>query len=138
MSYQMPIEAGKIAEFARATQSSNSAYLGADPISPATFLTTSQFWASPDQSKLRKLGFDLKRVLHAEEEYVFPAGPVRAGQTLTVTSRLEKTFEKLGRRGGVMRFGVVVNEFRDQADRLVAEQRTTIVETSKPPAEDAS
>jgi hypothetical protein len=63
---------------------------------------------------------------------------VRAGQTLTVTSRLEKTFEKLGRRGGVMRFGVVVNEFRDQADRLVAEQRTTIVETSKPPAEDAS
>lgn len=138
MTYTMPIEVGKIREFARATQSGNAAYLSGDPIVPATFLATSRFWAPPDESVLANLGWDLTRILHAEEEFVFPAGPIEAGQTLTVTSRLERTFEKVGRRGGVMRFGVALNEYRDEDGALVAEQRTTIVETSRPPAEGAS
>jgi hypothetical protein len=138
MSYQMRIEAGKIMEFARATQSSNSAYLSPDPVVPATFLTTCRFWAPPKESVLANLGWDLKRILHAEEEFAFPAGPIAAGQTLTVTSRLERTFEKVGRRGGVMRFGVALNEYRNADGVVVAEQRTTIVETGKPPANGAA
>ena len=136
--YQMPIEAGKVREFAQATQSRNPAYSSDNPIVPATFLTTSRFWAPPDSSVLAKLGWDFKRILHAEEEFTFPNGPVAAGQVLTVTTRLEKTFEKEGRRGGRMRFGVALNEYRNAEGVIVAEQRTTIVETGRPPAQGAS
>jgi NAD(P)-dependent dehydrogenase (short-subunit alcohol dehydrogenase family) len=39
VSYEMPLEQGKVREFARATQSGNPAYEGPEAIVPATFLT---------------------------------------------------------------------------------------------------
>ena len=77
---------------------------------------------------------DLARVLHGEEEYGFLGPPPRAGQTLTVTSRLGDQWKKEGKRGGVMRFATIVNEYRDAAGDLVAEQRTTVIETGKAPS----
>lgn len=134
MSYEIPIERGKIREFARATQSKNDMHLGPDPIIPATFLTTARMvWEPRDQSPMGKLGLDMRRVLHGEEEYVFHGPPPRAGQTLTVETRLEREWEKEGKRGGKMRFARVVNEFRDEVGRLVAEQHSTVVETARPP-----
>ena len=136
MSYEIPIERGKIREFARATQSKNPAYLGPDPITPPTFLTTARLvWEPRSESPMAKLGFDMRRVLHGEEEFIFHCPPPRAGQTLTVETRLDREWQTEGKRGGKMRFARVVNEFRDEAGNLVAEQRTTVVETARPPAQ---
>jgi hypothetical protein len=137
MTYPMPLEQGKVREFARATQSRNPAYQGPDAIIPATFLTHARMaWEPRDESQIELLGFDLRRILHGEEEYIFHGPPPTVGQTLTVTTRTEDRWEKNGKRGGTMRFARIVNEFRDLDGNLVAEQRSVIVETARPPKQD--
>ena len=131
--YEFPVERGKIREFARATKSRQDAYKGDDAIMPATFLTCARLtWEPLEQSPVAELGFDLPRVLHGEEEYVFHGAPPRAGQTLSVTTHLGERWEKAGKRGGTMRFAQIVNEFRDESGTLVAEQFTTVLETATP------
>lgn len=133
MAFEVPIERGKIREFARATGSSNPAYQTPDAVIPPTFLTTAgNFWAQPSDVSF-DLGFELARVLHGEEEYEFFGPPPRAGQVLTATSRLGDQWEKEGKRGGTMRFARMITEFRDERGDLVAEQRTTVIETARPP-----
>jgi hypothetical protein len=135
--FEMDVERGKIREFARATLSSNPAYLeGEHPVCPPTFLTTTFFWeeraAGSNPWHLVKL--DPKRGMHAEQEYVFHGPPPRAGTRLLCRSRIESVFHKEGRRGGRLTFAVMVTEFRDAATgSLVAEARMTGVETEKPP-----
>lgn len=133
MSFEVPIERGKIREFARAAKSRNPAYDGPDAVVPPTFLTTANnFWAE-GESGFGGLDFELARVLHGEEEFEFFGPPPRAGPTLTATPRIGDRWEKEGKRGGVMRFAKLVTEYRDEAGNLVAEQRTTVIETAKPP-----
>jgi hypothetical protein len=134
MPYEVPIERGKIREFARAAGSSNPAYQAPDAVIPPTFLTTAgNFWAKPEDRAGIDLGFELARVLHGEEEYEFFGPPPRAGQTLSVTHRLGDRWEKEGKRGGTMRFAKMIAEYRDESGTLVAEQRTTVIETARPP-----
>jgi hypothetical protein len=83
------------------------------------------------------VGFDRRRLLHGEQEYVFHGPPPRAGQTLTARDRIESRYEKPGRRGGTMRFAVVVTEYRADDGTLVAEARATYIETA-PRAGEAS
>lgn len=133
--YEIPIERGKIREFARAAKSKHPDYDGPNAVIPPTFLTTAGMtWCPPGESAMAQLGFELARVLHGEEEYIFHGPPPTAGQTLQVTSRLAERYEKEGKRGGTMRFAVVVTEYRDADGTLVAEQRTTAVETAKAPS----
>lgn len=133
--YELPIERGKIREFARAVQAGDPRYDGPGAVVPPTFLTTGWLtWAPPGVDLLAELGFELGRVLHGEEEYVFHGPPPTAGTTLTVEGRIVDRFEKPGKRGGTMRFATIVHEFRDADGTLVAEQRTTAIETAAPEA----
>jgi hypothetical protein len=136
MSFEVPIERGKVMEFARATQSKNPAYSTAAPVIPPTFLTTAgMVWEPREENVMAQLDIDIRRILHGEEEYVFHGPPPRAGQTLIVTSRLGDQWEKEGKRGGTMKFARMVREYRDESGNLVAEQTTTLVQTSRPPKE---
>jgi hypothetical protein len=131
----MPLERGKIREFAVATGSSSPDYLtGLEPVIPPTFLRTSVFWAPPDVgSLLRGFKLDLRRILHGEQEYTFFGPPPRAGTELTVTQRVESVAAKQGKRGGEMLVIVVVNDFADPSGRLVAQGRQTLIQTGKAP-----
>jgi hypothetical protein len=71
--------------------------------------------------------------MHAEQEYVFHGPPPPSGTRLVATSRIEAGYEKEGRRGGKLGFGVMVTEFRDTDGRLVAEARLVGVETARAP-----
>ncbi|GAF45293.1 MaoC dehydratase-like protein [Rhodococcus wratislaviensis] len=134
MSYTMPIELGKIREFSRAVKTKNPAHKGESPVVPPTFLVSSRtLWEPVAESGIAKLGFDMRRILHGEEEYIFHGPLPRAGQVLTCEAKVTETYEKPGKRGGSMRFGVVVTEFRDEQGALVAEARSTLVETEKAP-----
>jgi N-terminal half of MaoC dehydratase len=129
--FDFPIERGKIREFAQAAQSTNPAYQGLEAIIPPTFLTIAGMaWEPPEESLLAGLGFDLPRILHGEEEYVFFGPLPKAGDTLLVMGRKGDEWEKEGQRGGVMRFAQLVREFRSPDGSLVAEQRMTIIETA--------
>lgn len=135
--YEVPIERGKVYEFARATLSQTEGHLGFTAICPPTFLTTAgNFW-SPRDGSTPSTGFDVRRLLHGEEEFVFHGPPPRAGVTLRADTRLGEQYEKPGKRGGQMRFAQLVTDYRDEAGTLVAQQITTLVETSKPAKEES-
>jgi N-terminal half of MaoC dehydratase len=130
----MPLERGKIREFARACYDDNPEYVdAATPPVPPTFLTTRNFWMSAATSPLARVGLDLRRLLHGGEEYVFHGPPPRAGEELTFQTRVDKIYEKEGKRGGTMTFVETVVEFRDTDDRLRVECRSTAIETGRPP-----
>jgi len=133
--FQMPIERGKVREFARATGSKSADYLDApNPPVPPTCLRTAAFWATEGgPSPLQGLDLNLRRILHGEQEYEFFGPPPRAGDVLTVQPRLESVSEKEGKRGGTMRFISVVEDFTDESGRLVAQGRSTLIETGKAP-----
>jgi hydroxyacyl-ACP dehydratase HTD2-like protein with hotdog domain len=135
--YTFPVERGKIREFARATMTSNPAYFDdPDPVVPPTGLQFAGFWAPRDQpSPVAALNLNLARVLHGGQEYVFHGPPPRAGDVLTTESWIEDIYEKEGKRGGTMRFAVMVTEFHDESGTVVAESRTTMIETAKPATE---
>lgn len=135
--FEFVVEKGKIMEFARATKADNSAYFdGAHPVSEATFLMASAHWTNEKSNALYGVPMDLKNVLHGEQEFVFYGEPPRAGTELTGQMRVENVFTKAGKRGGDMRFTVTVTEFRDRSGKLVAESRTTRIETGKTPAKE--
>ena len=130
------VERGKIREFARATKSENAEYLDDPiPVSPATFLVSSVFWAPPGAARWGKLKLDMRRVLDGGREFTFHGPPPEAGTNLTAQTRVDKIYEKEGKRGGTMTFVETVQEFRDEGGNLVAEMRSTAIETGKPPTE---
>jgi hypothetical protein len=129
--FEIPLERGKIREFARATFSANPSYVeDLAPVAPPTFLTTMMFWSTAESNPWSAVGMDQRRGLHAEQEYIFHGPPPQAGTVLTAQSRIESITTKQGRRGGEMTFVVQVTEFRDPSGRLVAEARLTGVETA--------
>lgn len=132
--YEIPIEHGKIREFARAVKAEAAAYEARDAVVPPTFLTTASFFWNPNSDALStELGFDMARILHGEESYRYFGPPPRVGDRLTVSARIEDRYERQGGRGGTMRFATVVHDFRDAAGQLVAQQRSTFIETSASP-----
>jgi hypothetical protein len=126
--YEMVVERGKIAEFAAAMQSQNPAYAGPGAIVPPTFLMSGALWA-PEGAGV-EVGFDRRRLLHGEQEFIFHGPPPRAGQVLKVSDQIVDRYEKPGKRGGMMRFAVLVTEYRSEDGALVAEARKTLIETA--------
>lgn len=132
-TFRMVVEEGKVHEFARATRSRTPEHLRAgDPIAPVTFLAASQHWQPDPLELVRQAGFDLRRVLHGGQRYVFHGPPPVAGTELWATPRIDRAYVKQGARGGTMRFLETVTEFRDRDDRLVAETRAIVIETGAP------
>jgi hypothetical protein len=134
--FELVVERGKIREFARATKSENPEYLDdPTPVSEPTFLVSSVFWAPPGATRWGSLKLDMRRVLDGGREFVFHGPPPRSGTKLTAQSRVDDIYEKEGKRGGTMTFVETVQEFRDEAGELVAEMRSTAIETGKSPTE---
>jgi hypothetical protein len=126
--WEVVVERGKIAEFADAMLTDQPAYRGPSAIIPPTFLTSGARWAPPGVRV--DVGFDRKRLLHGEQEYVFHAELPAAGDVLTAQERVVGRFSKPGKRGGEMRFATVVTEYRNAAGTLVAEAKATFIETA--------
>ncbi len=133
--FTVVVERGKVHEFARAVRSKHPAYFAEAPVAPPTFLTTMFFWEAlvPGSNPWSQVGMDPKRGMHAEQEYVFHGPPPRAGDRLTARSRIDRIYEKVGRRGGTLTFVEMVTEFRDPEGLLVAEAKMTCVEPQENP-----
>jgi len=132
----MPIERGKIREFARAIKDDNPIYFDEEYakrevggiMPPPTFLITLALWE--EQEARKRLKLDYKRLLHGEQEYEFFA-PIYAGDTLTAVTKITNIFDKAGSRGGQMTFAVLETEFTNQRGEKVALGRMTLIETSQ-------
>jgi len=135
--FTMPVEWSKVREFARAIKDSDPLYfdpelakkeLGGIPV-PVTFLQTSAFWSSAD-SQPGGAGFDMRRILHGEQEFEF-FKPIFVGDVLTGVSKIADIYEKEGGRGGKMTFMVSEVEYTNQKGEKVAVSRSTLIETGQ-------
>jgi len=133
--FRVVVEEGKVREFARAVKSSNPVYVADGPqaTSPPTFLASSAFWQGRENSPWGDTRLNWERILHGEQEFVFSGSPPAAGTELTAESRIDRVFEKEGKRGGTMTFVETVTEYRDSSGAVVAEARSTLIETSRAP-----
>jgi hypothetical protein len=142
---EMPIEWGKIREYAVSTANTNPDYLDnpSAPI-PPTFLSTVVFWDEPGrgmrtpeaEAAIAQLGpgedFDIRNVLSLEQEYRFTGPLPRAGERLLITHRFDGAEVKEGKRGGRMLFTRFAVEFRDpETGDLRAECLYTSARTSQ-------
>jgi acyl dehydratase len=133
----MHIERGKIREFAGAIKDDDPLYFDEEYAAreaggimpPITFLQTVQHWDQAGGSRPR-LPFDLRRVLHGEQEYEF-LKPIRVGDVLTAVSRIVDVYEKPGKRGGSMNFAVTETEYTNQRGQVVARARAVTIETGQ-------
>ncbi len=159
---RFPIEAGHIMMFARSIGDANPIYHDAEyakttepgsVIAPPTFVQASaQF--DPDYGLRPKIGKEwfgsakgptgITRKpegggggggggggLHAEQHYEYHRHP-RAGEVLVATTRPGETWEKQGRRGGLLRFSESITEYRDENGELVVTARSVGVRTERP------
>ena len=130
-SVTMPVERGKIREFARATLDDDPTYDEPGAPAPPTFTATSALWGEPAS---RGLGLARGRVLHGEQEYEYLA-PVRAGDVLTGRRSLAEVRTREGSRGGTMTFVVIETTYANQDGVDVVRERSTLIETARPPKE---
>jgi len=134
--FEMPIEKGKIKEFAEAIGDDNPIYydpsyspktkFGAIP-APPTFTATKAFWRKGG-TNAEITGLDNRFILHGEEEYEYFA-PIRAGDTLTCKAVITEAYEKAGKRGGKMTFVVFKFNFFNQKGEKVLTSRSTLIQT---------
>lgn len=132
----MHVERGKVREFARAIKDEDPLYVdeayaqqeAGGIMPPLTFLQTISHW---DDGRGRpRVPFDLKRVLHGEQEYEF-LEPIYVGDALTAVSTIVDIYEKPGKRGGSMSFAVTETTYTNQRGRLVARARHITIETGQ-------
>ena len=132
----MHIERGKIREFAKAIKDDDPLYFdealatkeAGGIMPPVTFLQTVSHW-DDGRGRLR-LPFDLKRVLHGEQEYEF-LEPIHVGDVLTAVSTVLDIYEKPGKRGGSMNFAVTETTYTNQKGRVVARAKHITIETGQ-------
>lgn len=141
------IEAGKVAEFARAIHDPADCYLderaarsaGYDAIpAPPTFPRVSYFPhyrpSGVDEEFGFDLGFDPEYVLHGEQRYRYER-PLTVGDTLRGETTLENVFQRSGGTGGTMTFAVFRTDYFDAEDSRVLQAWNTRIETDGPPAD---
>lgn len=124
---ELPVERGKVKEFATALRAVSPVWHEPDATVPPTFPILLH-WGSPDLMLPEGAGVDMRRVLHGGQEFVFHGPPPRVGDVLHGTPVPAQVAEKEGRRGGSMRVVTTGVEWRDGSGALRVTSRTTLLE----------
>jgi hypothetical protein len=135
--FELPVERGKVREFALAVAEDNPIHYDLDEarrrglpdiVAPPTF-TVTQMWQVPREEREQRLGANLayERVLHGEQEFFYQRLPV-AGEVLTGRMRIASDVSKRGRRGGAMRVVTYESLFTDASGAEVLRALYTLME----------
>jgi acyl dehydratase len=158
-AYEFPVDRSAVMLFARSLLDINPAF--SDPDDPATvanggivasptFVQSSAHWepnymldltrpkteaekadlAARGQGSGGGGGGGLGRGLHAEQRYEYH-NPIHPGDTLSVTSKPGKRWEKQGRKGGKLLFSESVTEYRNQDGVLCVTATSVGVQTER-------
>ena len=141
------LEAGKVAEFARAITSNDpvfrdtaaAATRGYDRVpAPLTYGQVSRFPRYTPEG-IEGTGFDLgfqpEYVLHGEQCHEYER-PLFVGDVLEGTTTLTDVFQREGGRAGTMTVAYLETEYSDQHDDRVLTERTTMLETESAVADE--
>lgn len=117
---KLDVEAGKCREMATALRASTAPYTSDIVLTAVpTHTAALNHWGFSGADVLRELGLDIRRVLHASEEFEYPTGPLRQGQKLIGVMRVTDTDVKSKPDGSVDTKIRLRTEFRDQATESV-------------------
>ena len=131
--FTVPVEAGRLRFFAKATGQTDPVYT--DPAAardaghrdlpvPPTFLFCLEM-EGPNAAAMRELlGLDYRRLLHGEQQFAYHA-PAFAGDVLRFEQRIEDIYDK---KGGALEFVVRCTRVSNQDGALVAELRSVTVQ----------
>lgn len=118
-AFEVRASAARIAAFARAIGSTDPA----PAVAPPTFMKAVEGEHNSSRRILEALDVDLKRVLHAEQQFDYLA-PIRCGDLLRVTRTVTDLYE---RRNGAMEFIVIESSVTRVADGELAGRSRQIV-----------
>ncbi|MFJ4291839.1 MaoC family dehydratase N-terminal domain-containing protein [Cupriavidus sp. NPDC089707] len=128
----LPIERGRLRFFAKAIGETNPIYTDeaaardagyADLPAPPTFLFAAELDSGAMFGLLDLLGVPHEKVLHGEESFEY-LGPVVAGDTVTVSSRIKDIYDK---KGGALEFIEVESQVTNQHGNPIARMRSLTV-----------
>ncbi|AJG20787.1 MaoC family dehydratase N-terminal domain-containing protein [Cupriavidus basilensis] len=128
----LPVERGRLKFFAKAIGETSPVYLDesaardagyADLPAPPTFLFTAELDSGAMFGLLDRLGVPIQNVLHGEQSFEY-LGPIVAGDTVTVTSRIKDIYDK---KGGVLEFIETESQVTNQRGEPVARLRSLTV-----------
>jgi acyl dehydratase len=131
--FTVPVEAGRLRFFAKATGQTDPVYF--DPAAahdaghpdlpvPPTFLFCLEM-EGPHAGAIRELlGLDYRRLLHGEQQFTYHA-MAHAGDQLRFEQRIEDIYDK---KGGALEFVVRKTRVTNQDGTLVAELRSVTVQ----------
>ena len=136
-SFELLVERGKIVELARSLGSHDPSFGAAgDPpaklVAPPTFPVVIAHWSVANREQLFELGYDATRVMHGEEHYVYPDGPLEEGERLqgeTVVAEQRETDSRNHGRLRIVRFHTELR--RAEYATLRAEIDRTVMEVEK-------
>jgi acyl dehydratase len=142
LSFELPVDAQSIAEFALAVGEDNPIYFDNEAagtlglpavVAPPTFAIR-QAYAVTREERDERLGTNLEpgRVLHGEQEFYYRRLPY-AGEVLKGTMRVADDFTKEGKRGGRLRFVTFETRFTDSEGAEVLTSLYTLIETARDP-----
>jgi len=130
--YSVPVEAGRLRFFAKATGQTDPVYFDAaaaraaghhDLPVPPTFLFCLEM-DGPHPAAIRELlGLDYRRLLHGEQQFTYHA-MAHAGDVLSFAQRIDDIYDK---KGGALEFVVRLTRVSNQHGALVAELRAVTV-----------
>ena len=137
----LPIERGKIHEFTCSIYDDNPLFHDETAakeaglpsvVAPPTYSSVQAFFVNPaDAGGLAKIGMelDLRFVLHGGQEFEY-LRPVFAGETLTAHQGEVRTYEKEGRRGGLMKFAEIESYYTDENNEMVIKIKNILIQTA--------
>src|SRR6266550_6065260 len=134
-SAELPIERGKVREFARALLDDDPVFVetaaaDAGP-APLTFSMALAHWLDESDGGISRLGLDLRRLLHGGTSWEY-VRPLCAGDELKAERRVADVATKEGKRGGAMTVVEIETVYRDADGGVVLRQRDTLLERRAP------
>jgi len=121
------VDPDRLKTFAQAIGERNTAY--AKDLAPPTFMKVIEGEHGSSRAILDTLGVDLRRVLHAEQQFEYGL-PITAGEQLNVRRSVIDIYDK---KGGAMEFIVIESVVNNQAGALVG-RSLQVVLVRNPPA----
>jgi len=127
-AFSVTVEPARIQAFADAIGTSSSDFAA------PTFMKVIEGENNSSRRILDALGVDLKRVLHAEQQFDYFA-PIRAGDALRVERRVTDIYDK---KGGALEFIVIESLVHNAGDKLVGKSRQLVLLRNPTPQTEAA
>jgi len=112
-AFEVVVAPDALAAFADAIGETDPVYR--EEIAPPTFMKVLEGQDNSSRRIMEALGADLRRILHAEQSFDY-FSPIRCGETVTVTRRVDDIFS---RKEGLLDFVLIRTEFRNPAGVLL-------------------